>query len=306
MATKVMITGANIGLGKETARQLAMLNTTQKIYLACRNEEKALAAVADLETQTGRRIFQIILLDTSNLASVEKAISQLPEPIDGLIMNAGGMGGKAFAELDATGATRQFSVNVLGHVALVEGLLKARKLSGAVLYAGSEAARGVSKMGIKRPNIEAATVAEFKSIVDGTYFGKNKDPMVYYAYSKLLAALYMSALARRHPELRIVTVSPGSTSGTEVMQDMPWPMKFMFNAMLKLHLLQIMGMVHSLHEGANRYVRVLQDEVFKSGVFYGSKKSVLTGQLVEQATIWEKLADKTAQENAYAAIASFL
>ena len=37
----VMITGANAGLGREAARQLAMRNGIEKIYLACRNQEKA-------------------------------------------------------------------------------------------------------------------------------------------------------------------------------------------------------------------------------------------------------------------------
>ncbi|GAL22689.1 hypothetical protein JCM19235_4647 [Vibrio maritimus] len=37
----VLITGANAGLGFEAARQLAQKNTITKIYLACRNEDKA-------------------------------------------------------------------------------------------------------------------------------------------------------------------------------------------------------------------------------------------------------------------------
>lgn len=37
---RVMITGANAGLGKEFARQLAVYDDDiEKIYLACRNEE---------------------------------------------------------------------------------------------------------------------------------------------------------------------------------------------------------------------------------------------------------------------------
>jgi NAD(P)-dependent dehydrogenase (short-subunit alcohol dehydrogenase family) len=52
-----LITGANAGIGKEVARQLAALETAEKIYLACRNEEKARAAKADLEARTGKSIF---------------------------------------------------------------------------------------------------------------------------------------------------------------------------------------------------------------------------------------------------------
>ena len=38
-----LITGANTGIGKEIARQLGLLSSTEKIYLACRNESKAQA-----------------------------------------------------------------------------------------------------------------------------------------------------------------------------------------------------------------------------------------------------------------------
>ncbi|MFT4735570.1 MAG: NAD(P)-dependent dehydrogenase (short-subunit alcohol dehydrogenase family), partial [Arcticibacterium sp.] len=54
MNKSILITGANSGLGKDTARQLGLIKETEKIYLACRNELKAKAAKADLEKTTGR------------------------------------------------------------------------------------------------------------------------------------------------------------------------------------------------------------------------------------------------------------
>jgi NAD(P)-dependent dehydrogenase (short-subunit alcohol dehydrogenase family) len=48
MNKSILITGANSGLGKDTARQLGLIKETEKIYLACRSETKAKAAVADL------------------------------------------------------------------------------------------------------------------------------------------------------------------------------------------------------------------------------------------------------------------
>jgi len=50
----VIITGANSGLGKEVARQLAQLPDTKRIILACRNEERAKAAQKSLEETTGK------------------------------------------------------------------------------------------------------------------------------------------------------------------------------------------------------------------------------------------------------------
>ena len=42
----VMITGANAGLGKEVARQLALRPEFGQVYLACRNAERARTALA--------------------------------------------------------------------------------------------------------------------------------------------------------------------------------------------------------------------------------------------------------------------
>ena len=52
----VLITGANAGLGKEVARQLALRPEIARIYLACRNKDRAIAAQAGLEATTGRYI----------------------------------------------------------------------------------------------------------------------------------------------------------------------------------------------------------------------------------------------------------
>ena len=95
-AQNVLITGTNVGIGKETARQLASNPEVKTIYLACRNLAKAETAKKDLEARTGRSIFRLISIDTENLKSVRAAVLQikeLKEPIDTLVMNAGGFGG---------------------------------------------------------------------------------------------------------------------------------------------------------------------------------------------------------------------
>src|SRR3954467_3621906 len=61
----VLITGANAGIGKEVARQLASRPEIAHIYLACRNRDRATAARAELEAATGRRIFDIVVMDVA-------------------------------------------------------------------------------------------------------------------------------------------------------------------------------------------------------------------------------------------------
>ena len=78
---------------------------------------------------TGRSIFEIVLIDVSNLDSVRSAVASLNEPIDALIMNAGGMGGKEPNALTKDGVIQIFSTNVLGHVLLLDELIAANKLN---------------------------------------------------------------------------------------------------------------------------------------------------------------------------------
>lgn len=73
----VLITGANAGIGKDTARQLALRGDTARIYLACRNPGKAQTAQKDLETVTGRRVFETVIMDVSDLESVRAAAASI-------------------------------------------------------------------------------------------------------------------------------------------------------------------------------------------------------------------------------------
>jgi hypothetical protein len=45
--------------------------------------------------------------------------------------------------------------------------------------------------------------------------------MMAYGQAKYLGALWMASLARQHPQLRFLTVSPGNTSGTAALDTLP-------------------------------------------------------------------------------------
>lgn len=299
----ILITGANAGLGKETARQLALLSGTEKIYLGCRSEEKAKAAKKELEQSTGRSIFEILLIDVADIDSVKSAVASLNHPIEALVMNAGGAGGKNFNEKTAEGVIQQFAVNVLGHVVLAEELLKANKLTKVALYAGSEAARGVKEMGMKAPDLKTSSVDEFVSICDGTFFGNNEDSQLSYGPVKYMAALWMSSVARQYPNVRFVTMSPGGTKGTQALNSLPLLKKFMFQAMLQV--MSLFGKVHKVDVGAKRFVTGLMDESYKSGAFYGSQSGI-SGPIVDQGTLFAALNNQVFQDNANEAIHRFI
>lgn len=306
MNKTIMITGANAGIGKDTARQLALLATTETIYLACRNMNKAQAAKKELEEATGRTIFKILIMDVSDLDSVKKAVTNLSEPIDALIMNAGGIGGKNPRDLTKDGVTTITATNLLGHVVLTEELLKAHKLKKVALFASSEAARGIKKMGMKRPDLKTSSAEEFATVLDGSFFGKAFDPMQVYGVVKYAGTLWMSSMARKHPNIKFISMSPGGTRGTEGMNDLPLIKRIMFKYVGMPIFMPLMGLSHSLNKGAQRFVEGINNASFKSGVFYASKEGVLTGNVVDQSTIFPDLNNTTYQDNAHKAIQKFV
>jgi len=63
------------------------------------------------------------------------------------------------------GVTNVFASNVLGDVALFDGLIRACQLKNGAVFVGSEAARGVSKMKIKRPALPQSSVEDFANVI---------------------------------------------------------------------------------------------------------------------------------------------
>jgi NAD(P)-dependent dehydrogenase (short-subunit alcohol dehydrogenase family) len=298
----VLITGANVGIGKDIARQMALRPEFAHIYLACRNRDKAIAARTELEAQTGRRIFDIVLMDVSDPASVRAGLAGVDGSIDAVVMNAGGMGGTTPMAVTADGATYMFAQNVLGHVVLLETLLAEDRLGEVAVFAGSEAARGVPKMRMKRPSFVSTSADELATVIDGSYFADRKtDPTLAFGQVKYIGALWMAYLARQHPDRRFITVSPGSTSGTQAPNDLALPLR-----VAAKYVIPALGMAHKLDVGARRLVDGVTDPTLSSGVFYGSAANTITGPLVDQADIFPDLANPSFQDHANEAIHRFI
>jgi len=301
----VLITGANAGLGKESARQIALLESTERVYLGCRNMERAEAAKVELTEATGRSVFEILQIDVMDMDSVRAAVRALPEPLDGLVMNAGGVGGPTPSAKTQDGSTHVFAVNVLGHALLLDELIAAGKLKNVAVYSGSEASRGVDKFRMKRPTFETSSTDELASSIDGSWLGGTYTAMAAYAASKYVAALWIGSMARRHPSIRFVTMSPGGTSGTAGTEGMQG-IQAVLMKYVGIPLMVAFGLMHDVETGAARYVDALTDERYVSGAFYGSAADATIGDVVDQATICADLAKQDFQDNAYEAIHRFL
>jgi NAD(P)-dependent dehydrogenase (short-subunit alcohol dehydrogenase family) len=298
----VLITGANVGIGKDVARQLASRPEIARIYLACRNRERARTAKAELEAGTGRRIFDIVLMDVANLGSVRAGVAGINGSIDALVLNAGGMGGKTPMDLTADGATHIFAQNVLGHVVLLEALLAEDRLGEVAVFAGSEAARGVPRLHMQRPSFVSTSADELTTVIDGSYFADRKtDIALAFGQAKYIGALWMAYLARRHPDRRFITVSPGNTTGTQAPNDLKLPLRIAAK-----YVMPTLGLAHKLDVGAKRLVDGVTDPTLSSGVFYASAANTLKGPLVNQADIFPDLANPSFQDHANEAIHRFI
>ena len=298
----VLITGANAGIGKDVARQLALRPEMARIYLACRNQDRATTAKAELEAATGRSIFDIILMDVADLGSVRAGLAAINGSLDALVMNAGVIGGKTPMDLTADGATTLFATNVLGHAVLLEGLLAEDRLGEVAVFAGSEAARGIPKLRMKRPSFVSTSADELATVIDGSYFaGRKADPNLAFGQVKYIGALWMAYLARQYPDRRFITVSPGNTTGTQAADGLALPLRIAAK-----YVMPHLGISHQLDVGARRLVDGVTDPALSSGVFYASAANTMTGPLVDQADIFPDLANPSFQDHANEAIHRFI
>ena len=119
-----VVTGANGGLGLETARELARKGA--HVVMAVRNQQKAKDAVSDICASVPEASLELVALDLGSQASVREAAGLILREhahVDLLVNNAGVMGIPERKTVD--GYEMQFGVDHLGHWTLTALLLSA-------------------------------------------------------------------------------------------------------------------------------------------------------------------------------------
>ncbi|MBW2385424.1 MAG: SDR family oxidoreductase [Deltaproteobacteria bacterium] len=117
-----VVTGANSGIGLETARQLARKGA--RVVFACRSPEKAEIAIASVGVDAPGAALDLLPLDLASLESIEafaKRCTEAHPSIDILCNNAGVMALPMRRTTD--GFEMQLGTNHLGHFALTGRLL---------------------------------------------------------------------------------------------------------------------------------------------------------------------------------------
>lgn len=150
-----VVTGANGGLGLETARALA--GAGAHVVMASRDEEKAARAEAEIRSGLPEASLELVGLDLGSLASVRAAGERIGAEhgaLDLLINNAGVMG--IPEKRTADGFEMQFGVDHLGHFALTALLLPAllRAPAARVVTVTSTAHHMGRAVNPENPNLE--------------------------------------------------------------------------------------------------------------------------------------------------------
>lgn len=194
----VLVTGANTGIGYETAR--AFYQAGAHVVLACRSLANARHAQAAMQQAGGAGTLAVAHLDLASLRQVQQfadAFQQQHPQLHVLVNNAAAMVPPA-ASTTAEGYELQFGVNFLGHFALTGRLYS--------LLNATPGARvvTVSSLGYLEGRLDFANL----------HLEKGYDALREYRQSKLADLLFALELQRRivatHGQVRSLAAQPGA------------------------------------------------------------------------------------------------
>jgi dehydrogenase/reductase SDR family protein 13 len=205
-----LVTGANTGIGRETARALA--GRGARMFLAARSEAKLAPVIGEIAAETGNDALEPLSLDLGDLASVRAcadAFLATGEPLHGLINNAGLAGQRGLTE---SGFEMHFGTNYVGPFLLTSLLLdRIRESAPARIVNVSSEAH------YRAPGIDYDAVR--KRTKSRTGFSE-------YGVSKLANVLHAQELARRLDGSGVTTYAlhPGVVA-SDIWRRVPWPLR---------------------------------------------------------------------------------
>ena len=261
-----LITGANTGIGRVTAIELAKQGA--HVILACRSEDKTRPVVDEI----GKGKAEFVHLDLSDLASVRACAAGFlarSEPLPLLINNAGLAGAHGQTK---DGFELAFGTNHVGHYLFTRLLMPAlekAEVARVVTVAshGHYRAPGIDWEAVKKPTRTTTAFPE-------------------YCVSKLANVLFASELARRAPRsVHSYSLHPGGVA-SDVWREVPWGLRHI----LSLFLL-------SNEQGARTTLHCATSDAAgqETGLYYDKCKQKPPSKLALDTALarelWEKSAD---------------
>ncbi len=262
-----LVTGCNSGLGKETARVLALRGA--QVFVTARTTEKAKEVLAELGGQG--KAFACELSDPKSVRACVSEIKKTGIKLDAIICNAGIM---ALPKLEkAFGYELQFFTNHIGHFILVTGLLGELTETGRVVMLSSSAHNAAPKVGIDFDNLDGS-----KGYSSWTAYGR----------SKFANLLFAKELARRFSGSKKIAVAlhPGVIP-TNLARHMPGFLHTIFSAMQPLFLKTIPeGAATQVYCATHPDVEKLNGEYFADSNVAKPRKDAEDSALAKK--LWEE------------------
>lgn len=261
-----LITGANTGIGRETAIALAL--DGWHVFLACRSAEKTRPVLDEIARRSsGSAKAEFLSLDLGDLTSVRAcadAFLQRNLPLQLLINNAGLAGS---AGMTASGFELTFGVCHIGHFLLTQLLLPRLKASAParIVVVSSKAHRHCKAIdfdALKKPTSSVGGLRE-------------------YAVAKMANLLFVKGLAKRLAGSGVTAYAlhPGVV-GTDVWRSLPWPL----DAIIKRFMI-------TPQQGAatTLYCALDASVASESGFYYDNCRQVRHSRLGDDAALAAEL-----------------
>jgi len=261
-----LVTGANTGIGRVTARQLALQGA--HVFLACRSRERTQPVLDEIaQLSSGKAKAEFIALDLGDLASVRQCADTFLRrdlPLHLLICNAGLAGARG---MTASGFELAFGTCHVGHFLLTQLLLERITASAParIVVVASKAHRQVKSF-------------DFDTVRDST---RSRTGLPEYGRAKLANILFAKALARRlqGTGVTVYALHPGVVA-TDVWRSVPWPL----DRLMKLFML-------SSEEGAATTLHCATSPAVANdtGLYYDDCRVTRPTALAEDAALAERL-----------------
>jgi NAD(P)-dependent dehydrogenase (short-subunit alcohol dehydrogenase family) len=206
-----LITGANTGIGRVTARELARRGA--QVFAAGLSRERTQPLLDEVRALPGAGTVEWLPLDLTELASVRACAQTFLArglPLHLLVNNAGLAGKKG---LTRDGFELAFGVNHLGHFLLTQLLLERLRRS-----APARIVTVASRAHYRSQGLDFAALRQR---------GRSRTGIAEYADSKLANVLFSAELARRLGQGSGITtyaLHPGVVA-TDVWRHVPWPLR---------------------------------------------------------------------------------
>lgn len=235
-----IVTGANSGIGKETAKVL--LAHGAKVYIAARNQAASQEAIRQLKQETGNEAI-FLKLDLSDLKAIKASAKEFlsKETQLHILLNNAGVMVPSIELVTADGYDLQFGTNVLGHYYFTKLLLP-------IL---TSTARAIPEGKVRVVNVSSCAHLfgglDFNTFKDGPA-RKKCSRVILYNQSKFGNVVFALELAKRYGDQGIIStaLNPGNIN-TEGLRHTMDPLSSIAKQIMMMVLLK---MLYEVSQGA--------------------------------------------------------